>query len=230
MLSGMLRLAGYAATAAVLVAACAPAARAVDVTPALSPVQLLHPAAGTTVPAGAPITLEYTGGDVWFSNPQAGLNRVVVDGTSTAGPQQPSAPGQTPRTLTVTIPALASGKHTLQLRVTTMGDLAAWYESHQPMPANCWADGPIIALICEYRSQDLTLTVADPVRCTVPKVAKGTTLRVATSRLRRAHCALGTVTKVRSRVRRGRTVSLGARAGRHYPSGHKVAVRISRGR
>ena len=59
----------------------------------------------------------------------------------------------------MTIPALASGKHTLQLRVTTMGDLAAWYESHQPMPANCWADGPIIALICEYRSQDLTLTV-----------------------------------------------------------------------
>ncbi len=226
----MLRLARRAVTVAVLAAVCAPSAQAAAVTPVVSPVQLIHPAEGSTVPAGEPITIEYTGGGEWFSNPQAGLHRVVVDGTVSAGPQTPSPPGHTPASLTVTIPALAPGPHTLQLQVTTMGDLAAWYERHEPMPANCRADGQIIALICEYRSQDLTLTVADPVRCTVPKVAKGTTLRVATSRLRSAHCALGTVSKVRSRVRRGRTVSLGARAGRHYPSGHKVAVRISRGR
>jgi hypothetical protein len=67
------------------------------------------------------------------------------------------------------------------------------------------------------------------VRCIVPRL-RLKTVPAARRALNRARCRLGRVSRVRSRVRRGRIVSQSRRAGRRLPVGTRVNVVVSRGR
>jgi subtilisin family serine protease len=67
------------------------------------------------------------------------------------------------------------------------------------------------------------------VHCVVPRLA-GKTLAGARTALTRARCALGRVTRRRSRVRRGRVVAQSVRPGTRRPRGSRVGVVLSRGR
>ena len=65
--------------------------------------------------------------------------------------------------------------------------------------------------------------------CVVPKL-KGKKLADARKAIAQAHCALGTVKKVSSkRVKKGRVISQGARAGKSLSPGTKVSLVISKG-
>jgi hypothetical protein len=66
--------------------------------------------------------------------------------------------------------------------------------------------------------------------CVVPKL-RGKTLHAARVALRRAHCRVGKIHRVRShRVRKGRILSSAPRAGAHRRAGAKVSLVVSRGR
>jgi hypothetical protein len=77
------------------------------------------------------------------------------------------------------------------------------------------------------------LTPAPPpppvVRCIVPRLT-GKTLAAARTALARSRCALGRVTKRRSRVRKGRVVAQSLRPGTRRPRGSRVGLTLSRGR
>jgi hypothetical protein len=64
--------------------------------------------------------------------------------------------------------------------------------------------------------------------CIVPRL-RGRTLTKAKVLLARAHCAVGKVARVRSRVKRGVVLSQSPRAGLRRARGAKVALRVSRG-
>ena len=66
-----------------------------------------------------------------------------------------------------------------------------------------------------------------PVRCVVPKV-RGKKLSAARRAIRHAHCSLGAVRKVKSRVKPGRVVSQKPRAGSHLRAGARVRLWVSR--
>ena len=69
-----------------------------------------------------------------------------------------------------------------------------------------------------------------PAKCVVPKLTN-VTLATAKLRLRTAHCALGSVRKVRSRkVSAGRVITQSRRLGTKLAAGTKVALTVSRGR
>ena len=72
-------------------------------------------------------------------------------------------------------------------------------------------------------------TPASVTKCKVPKLA-GLTLKKAKARLKKAHCALGKVTKKRSGKRRGVVVAQRPKPGLLRKRGTNVAVVISRGR
>jgi hypothetical protein len=65
--------------------------------------------------------------------------------------------------------------------------------------------------------------------CKIPKVTRGTKLKVAKRKLSKAGCATRT-RKVRSRVKRGRVVKLSPKAGKKLAAGKKVTVYVSKGR
>ena len=77
------------------------------------------------------------------------------------------------------------------------------------------------------------LTPAPPpppaVQCVVPRVT-GKTLAAARTALAHSRCALGRVTKRRSRVRKGRVVAQSMRPGTRRPRGFRVGLTLSRGR
>jgi hypothetical protein len=64
--------------------------------------------------------------------------------------------------------------------------------------------------------------------CIVPRL-RGRTLTKAKALLARAHCSVGKVTRVRSRVKRGVVIRQSPRAGLRRARGAKVALRVSRG-
>jgi RTX calcium-binding nonapeptide repeat (4 copies)/PASTA domain len=64
--------------------------------------------------------------------------------------------------------------------------------------------------------------------CIVPRL-RGRTLTKAKVLLARAHCSVGKVTRVRSRVRAGVVIRQSPRAGLRRARGAKVALRVSRG-
>jgi len=66
------------------------------------------------------------------------------------------------------------------------------------------------------------------VRCVVPGVV-GRPLSVARTRLARAHCRLGKLRRVYSRLSAGRVVSQRPRAGARLPNGARVTLAVSRG-
>ena len=63
----------------------------------------------------------------------------------------------------------------------------------------------------------------------VPKLT-GLTLKQAKSKLRKAHCRLGKVTKKRSAKRRGRVIAQKPKRGSARRSGTRASVVLSRGR
>jgi len=65
--------------------------------------------------------------------------------------------------------------------------------------------------------------------CVVPKVV-GKALPAAKKKLKAAHCSVGTIKKVYSKVKRGRVVAQHPKAGRHLKNGAKVALTISKGK
>jgi PASTA domain len=67
------------------------------------------------------------------------------------------------------------------------------------------------------------------VRCVVPRLA-GKTLAAARTALARSRCALGRVTRRRSRVRRGRVVAQSRRPGTRLARGTRIGLTLSRGR
>jgi serine protease AprX len=69
-----------------------------------------------------------------------------------------------------------------------------------------------------------------PKRCVVPRVV-GQRLAAAKKRIRRARCAVGRVRRVKSSAKkRGRVVAQSPRAGRRYAVGHKVSLKVGKGR
>jgi hypothetical protein len=69
--------------------------------------------------------------------------------------------------------------------------------------------------------------VTRPPRCVVPKLA-GKTLKAAKTVLRRAHCAVGKVTRKTSTRKAGRVLKQAAKPGSRLRSGSKVALVIAR--
>lgn len=67
-----------------------------------------------------------------------------------------------------------------------------------------------------------------PAGCTVPKL-RGRTLAKAKVLLARAHCTVGKVTRVRSRVKKGIVLKQSPAAGLRRARGAKVSLRVSRG-
>ena len=66
--------------------------------------------------------------------------------------------------------------------------------------------------------------------CVVPKL-KGTRLAAATRALKKAHCAVGHVTKrTSSTVRKGRVISSRPPASSRHKAGTKIALIVSRGK
>lgn len=71
---------------------------------------------------------------------------------------------------------------------------------------------------------------APPPACVVPRL-RGKTVRAARNLLRRAHCSVGTIRRVRNRrIARGRIVRSSPPAGARRPNGTLVALFVSRGR
>jgi len=76
--------------------------------------------------------------------------------------------------------------------------------------------------------QAVTFSVVAP--CVVPKIAAGTSVTSAKRKIVAAHCRVGQTTKVYSRTRKGRVVSLSTRAGKSLPNGTKINLKVSRGK
>ena len=79
--------------------------------------------------------------------------------------------------------------------------------------------------------QPIPFSVVAPPRpaCVVPFIRKGSTVRTAKRKLKKARCKMRTV-KRRSRVRRGRVIKTRVPAGTRLRNGAKVGVLVSRGR
>src|SRR5207237_7956450 len=76
----------------------------------------------------------------------------------------------------------------------------------------------------------VTASFAKVPKCKVPKLV-GLTLKKARTRLLRAHCRLGKVTrKVSSLKKKGRVLSQRPKPGKSLRSGSKVNVTVGRGR
>jgi beta-lactam-binding protein with PASTA domain len=66
-------------------------------------------------------------------------------------------------------------------------------------------------------------------RCVVPRL-KGKKLAAAKTALKRAHCAVGKVTKTASsKIAKGKVISSKPKAGTAHPAGTKVALKVSKG-
>ncbi|MBJ7331788.1 MAG: PASTA domain-containing protein [Solirubrobacteraceae bacterium] len=66
--------------------------------------------------------------------------------------------------------------------------------------------------------------------CKVPKVARGTKLTTAKSKLKKAGCVVKTVKVKSKKVRKGRVVKLSKKTGAKVKAGAKVTVYVSRGK
>jgi hypothetical protein len=76
---------------------------------------------------------------------------------------------------------------------------------------------------------DTTPPPSKPVQCVVPKL-KGKKLAAARTALRKHHCGVGKITKVKSTARnRGRVVAEKPNPGKHLRKGAKVALKIGKG-
>jgi cytochrome c551/c552 len=71
--------------------------------------------------------------------------------------------------------------------------------------------------------------VDSPLPCIVPKVV-GKPLSAAKKRLTAAHCGVGKITKVYSKVKKGRVAAQSPRPGKHLKAGARVALRVSKGK
>jgi subtilisin family serine protease len=111
---------------------------------------------------------------------------------------------------------------------TVSGPLAAgtyWFHLRTRDNAGNWSAGTHVGPYVIAPA-----AVAQPQRCTVPRL-RGKTLRTAATVLRRAGCKLGPVKRIRSRVvRKGRIVAQRPAAGRRVGKGTPVVVTVSRGR
>jgi subtilisin family serine protease len=121
---------------------------------------------------------------------------------------------------------IKDAEETLELLTTSLPRGATYYFHLRTRDnAGNWSAGTHVG--------PFVLTAAPPprpaVRCVVPRVT-GKTLAAARSALTRSHCALGRVTKRRSRIRRGRVVTQSVRTGTRRPRGFRVGVTVSRGR
>jgi hypothetical protein len=70
---------------------------------------------------------------------------------------------------------------------------------------------------------------APVVRCTVPRL-RGKTLAAARTALTRSRCALGRVTRRRSRVPKGRVIAQSRRPATRLARGTRIGLTLSRGR
>jgi PASTA domain len=64
-------------------------------------------------------------------------------------------------------------------------------------------------------------------RCVAPKL-KGLTLAAAKRKLKKSHCRVGRVTKIKSKLKHGRVVRTQPRPGTRKPAGSRVALIVSR--
>jgi PASTA domain/Divergent InlB B-repeat domain len=75
-----------------------------------------------------------------------------------------------------------------------------------------------------------SVTATFKVLCVVPKV-KGKKLRAAKQAIRRAHCAVGTVTRAFSaKVKKGRVISQKPKPGKKLAAGSKIKLKVSKGK
>lgn len=92
--------------------------------------------------------------------------------------------------------------------------------------ANSSSDGAPIA-----GPQQATFTVlAPPPPCIVPKVTSSMTLAKAKSKLIKANCSVGKVTRKRNSRRAGRVIGFTPPSGKVLANGARVGIRVSKGR
>lgn len=96
--------------------------------------------------------------------------------------------------------------------------------------------GDVISLNPARNSQQangtaVSIVVSTGPACVVPRIAAGSTLAAAERGVRKAHCAVGKITRVRSRrVRRGRIVRASPAAGTIAATNAPVALVVSSGK
>ena len=78
-------------------------------------------------------------------------------------------------------------------------------------------------------SHDQAFVVNSALRCVVPKVV-GKTLSAAKKTLKAAHCGVGKIKRVYSKVRNGRVAAQNPKPGKHLASGAKVALTVNKGK
>jgi beta-lactam-binding protein with PASTA domain len=79
-------------------------------------------------------------------------------------------------------------------------------------------------------SADRSATATFNPLCIVPKV-KGKKLKAAKAAIRKAHCAVGKVTKAfSSKVKKGRVISQKPAPGKKVDGGSKVKLKVSKGK
>ena len=104
---------------------------------------------------------------------------------------------------------------------------AGWGGACSGIAAVCYVTVSADATVTALFDSDTAVTAdTRAVRCVVPAL-RGLTLVAVQRSLARAHCRLGTITRVRSRAAlRGRVVSQQPAPGRHLAAGAKVSVTV----
>jgi subtilisin family serine protease len=182
------------------------------------------PAPVDTVPPSDPavISLSHTRG-VPSSNPSITLSWA---GASDFGSGVDGYSYQWDSNATGTPDLVKDAEETLELLTTSLPRGATYYFHLRTRDnAGNWSAGIHVG--------PFVLTPAPPppptAQCVVPQVT-GKTLAAARTSLARSRCALGRVTKRRSRVRKGRVVAQNLRPGTRRPRGTRVGLTLSRGR
>ena len=98
-----------------------------------------------------------------------------------------------------------------------------------PAPAGTAGGGTTTSDTTVPENHSLPEPVTPPHSCKVPNLKK-LTLKKAKSKLRKAHCRLGKVTKKKSHARKGRVIAQSPKRGAVRKNGAKVRVVLSRGR
>ena len=71
--------------------------------------------------------------------------------------------------------------------------------------------------------------VSSPAPCVVPNVV-GKALSAAKKKLTAAHCGVGKITRIYSKVKKGHVAAQNPKPGKHLKAGAKVALRVSKGK
>ena len=109
--------------------------------------------------------------------------------------------------------------------VLNSGGIAAAYSVSCAAAGECAAGGSYF----DGSNHNQAFVVDSTAPCVVPKVV-GKTLAAAKKALIAAYCGVGKITKVSSKLKKGRVVAQKPKPGKHLKNGAKVALKVSKGK